>query len=124
MLLLVAKEELTNFPVQSRRQFICANQSNDAMSYEGCEFAINVASLCVVHVQTAEGRAGVPLALVGSGLGGDCAPTAANFRQDPLYALHPVPLPASRFRTPIQHTLPQKHLIGCHACQAKLQRWP
>ncbi|KAL3132591.1 hypothetical protein ABBQ32_009124 [Trebouxia sp. C0010 RCD-2024] len=30
--------------------------------------------------QTIEGTAGVPLALVGSGLGGDCAPKAANFR--------------------------------------------
>ena len=32
-------------------------------------------------LQTADGRKAVPLALVGSGLGGDCAPKAANFRQ-------------------------------------------
>ncbi|KAA6427900.1 MAG: hypothetical protein FRX49_02562, partial [Trebouxia sp. A1-2] len=31
--------------------------------------------------QTADGRQAVPLALIGSGLGGDCAPKAANFRQ-------------------------------------------
>lgn len=32
-------------------------------------------------LQTADGRQAVPLALIGSGLGGDCAPKAANFRQ-------------------------------------------
>lgn len=37
-----------------------------------------------VQLQTDEGRAGVPLALVGSGLGGDCAPKAANFRYSPV----------------------------------------
>lgn len=44
-------------------------------------------SVCLwVQMQTAEGRAGVPLALVGSGLGGDCAPSAANFRYIAVYA--------------------------------------
>ncbi len=32
-------------------------------------------------LQTVDGRQAVPLALIGSGLGGDCAPKAANFRQ-------------------------------------------
>ncbi len=34
-----------------------------------------------LSLQTADGRQAVPLALIGSGLGGDCAPKAANFRQ-------------------------------------------
>ena len=41
-------------------------------------------SACCINskllLQTADGRKGVPLAVVGSGLGGDCAPKAANFR--------------------------------------------
>ena len=32
-------------------------------------------------LQAVDDRGAVPLALVGSGLGGDCAPKAANFRQ-------------------------------------------
>lgn len=40
-----------------------------------------------MQMQTEEGRADVPLALVGSGLGGDCAPKAANFK----YAIHAHP---------------------------------
>ena len=66
------------------RLALLADQSN---LYKQCGAVLYVPlkmSILLMYIkiclQTPDGRKAVPLAVVGSGLGGDCAPKAANFR--------------------------------------------